>query len=86
MPINRFISPDANNADAAVVQLGIAAPNPAPACIGATPAQLLLELWAVQMALTRRRGGKRLDDREYETIRRCTREPPAVAWSRGTGE
>jgi len=47
-PIERLISPDPDNADAALLLLGIAAPNPARADIGAKRAQLLLEPWAVQ--------------------------------------
>jgi hypothetical protein len=51
------ISPDPDNADAALLLLGIAAPNPARAEFGEDRAQLLLEPWAVQAALQRRRGG-----------------------------
>jgi hypothetical protein len=68
-PIALF-APD--NADAALLLLGIAALNPARADIGAGRAQLLLEPWAVQAALRRRRGGNRLDDKECGEIRRCT--------------
>ena len=62
-PITRHISPDPDNADAALLLLGIAARNPARADIGADRAQLLLEPWAAQAALRRRRGGNRLTDR-----------------------
>jgi hypothetical protein len=51
----RLISPDPDNADAALLLLGIAALNPARADIGADRDQLLLEPWAVQVALRRRR-------------------------------
>lgn len=84
--IAHHISPDPNNADAALLLLGIAAPNPARADIGADRAQLLLELWAVQAALHRRRGGNRLTDRERDEIRRCTRDPDSLRWPRGTDE
>jgi hypothetical protein len=84
--ITRHISPDPDNADAALLLLGIAAPNPARADIGADRAQLLLEPWAVQAALRRRRGGNRLTDDERNTIRRCTRDPDSLRWSRGTDE
>lgn len=80
------ISPDPDNADAALVLLGIAAPNPARADFSADRAQLLLEPWAVQAALRRRRGGRRLTDRERDEIRRCTRDPGSLRWPRGTGE
>ena len=77
-------SPDPDNADAALLLLGIAAPNPAD--IGADRAQLLLEPWAVQAALRRRRGGNPLTDSERGAIRRCTRDPDSLRWPRGTDE
>ena len=82
--IIRQISPDPDNADAVLQLLGIAAPNPARADIGLKRAQLLLEPWAVQEALSRRRGGHRLTDRERYWIRRCTRDPDSLRWPRGT--
>jgi Family of unknown function (DUF5681) len=84
--ITCYSSPDPDNADAAVLLLGIAAPNPARADIGADRAQLLLEPWAVQAALRRRRGGQRLTDSERDEIRRCTRDPDCLRWPRGTDE
>ena len=81
--IMRLISPDPDNADAALLLLGIAALNPARADIGADRDQLLLEPWAVQAALRRRRGGQRLTDRECDEIRRCTRDPDSLRWPRG---
>ena len=82
----RDISPDPDNADAALVLLGIAAPNSARADLSADRAQLLMEPWAAQAALRRRRGGKRLTDRERDEIRRCTRDPDCLRWPRETGE
>jgi hypothetical protein len=79
-------SPDPDNADAALLLLGIAAPNPERADIGADRSQLLLEPWAVQAALRRRRGGNRLTDSERDAIRRCTRDPDSLRWPRGTDE
>jgi hypothetical protein len=84
--ITRHISPDPDNADAALLLLGIAALNPARADIGADRPQLLLEPWAVQAALRRRRGGNRLTDRERDEIRRCTRDPDSLRWPRGTDQ
>jgi Family of unknown function (DUF5681) len=84
--IQRLTSPDPDNADAALMLLGIAAPNPARADIGADRTQLLLEPWAVQAALRRRRGGNRLTDRERDEIRRCTRDPDCLRWPRETEE
>jgi hypothetical protein len=60
--ITRRVSPDPDNADAALLLLGIAAPNPRRAKFGKNRAQLLLEPWTVQEALRRRRGGQRLTD------------------------
>ena len=80
--IKQYISPDPDNADAALVLLGVAAANPARADVGGDRAQLLLEPWAVQAALRRRRGGQRLTDREREDIRRCTRDRDSLRWPR----
>jgi hypothetical protein len=84
--ITRHISPDPDNADAALLLLGIATRNPARAEFSAVREQLLLEPWAVQAALHRRRGGQRLTDRERDEIRRCTRDPDRLRWPRGTEE
>jgi hypothetical protein len=84
--ITRHISPDPDNADAALLLLGIAALNPRRAEFGKDRAQLLLEPWAVQEALRRKRGGQRLTDRERDEIRRCTRDPHCLRWPRGTDE
>jgi hypothetical protein len=84
--ITLHISPDSDNADAALLLLGIAAPNPARAEYADDRAQLLLEPWAVQAALHRRRGGQRLTERERDWIRRCTRDPDSLRWPRGTKE
>jgi hypothetical protein len=85
-PLPFLTSPDPHNADAALVLLGIAAPDPARAGWGADRAQLLLEPWAVQAALRRRRGGQRLTDKEREDIRHRTRDPGGLRWPRGTDE
>jgi hypothetical protein len=84
--ITRHISPDPDNADDALLLLGIATPNPARTDIRADRAQLLLEPWAVQAALRRRRGGQRLTDGDRDAIRRCTRDPDCLRWPRDTDE
>jgi hypothetical protein len=80
-----LVSDDPDNADAALVLLGIAAPDPARAEFGADRAQLLLEPWAVQAALGRRRGGERLTEKELKEVRRCARDSDTLRWPRGTG-
>lgn len=85
-PIKRYVSPDPDNADAALLILGIAASNPARADIEADRAQLLLEPWAVQAALRRRRGAHRLEQQQRDAICRCTRDPDSLRWPRETDE
>jgi hypothetical protein len=82
---SELFTDDPDNADAALVLLGIAGPNPARADFRAKRAQLLLEPWAVQAALRRRRGGQRLTKHELDDVRRCTRDPHTLRWPRGTG-
>ncbi len=84
--VTSHISPDPDNADAALLLLRIAAPNPKRAEFGKKRAQLLLEPWAAQAALRRRRGGQHLTDAERHAIRRCTRDPDCLRWPRGTDE
>jgi hypothetical protein len=84
--VTRRISPDPDNADAALRLLGIAVPNPERADFGEDRAQLLLEPWVAQAALSRRRGGQRLTGEERDWIRRCTRDHDSLRWPRGTEE
>jgi hypothetical protein len=65
------------------VLLGIAAPDPARADVSDERAQLLLEPWAVQAALNRRRGRRRLTEQELKSVRRSTRDPDSVRWPQG---
>jgi hypothetical protein len=85
-PATSYRSPDPDNVDAALLLLGIAALNPKRAEFVADRTPLLLEPWAVQAALRRRRGGKSLTEDERDTIRRCTRDPDCLRWPRGTDE
>ena len=72
-------APDPDNADAALLLLGVAAPDQDRAGFSGREL-LLLEPWVVKAALRRRRGGQRLTDRQLEEIRRCTRDPDSPRW------
>jgi uncharacterized protein DUF5681 len=74
------ISPDPRNADAAMCLLGIAAPNKSRE--EHDPGAVLLEPWAVQAALGRRRGSKALTMEDVSDIKRCTRAPETLRWPR----
>lgn len=86
-PLRRILpyktSPDPDNADAALVLLGIAASNRDRADLNLERAQLLLELWAVQLALRR---GPFLTDRDREEVRRSTRDAETLLWSGSRGQ
>jgi hypothetical protein len=80
--VTEKLSPDPRNADAAMCLLGIAAPNKSREEHDSDA--LLLESWAVQAALRRRRGGKALTVQDVSEIKRCTRAPETLRWPRGT--
>ena len=80
------ISPDPDNADTALLLLEVAAVNPKRQDSAKKRVPLLLEPWAVQAALRRRRGGQRLTQNERDEIRRCTRDADVLRWPRGTDE
>ena len=82
--IEQLRSPDPENADAALLILGIASRNPERQGPGFDGEQLLLEPWAIQAALNRRRGGKALTDEDVADIKRCARAPDTLRWPRGT--
>ena len=69
---------DPTNADAALQLLGIAVPVEVFGTL-----QLRLATWASQMALSRRRGGQRLTEREISEIKRRTDAPHTLRWPRG---
>src|SRR5262249_54217500 len=75
-------SPDARNADAAMCLLGIAVPDKSREEYN--PGALLLEPWAVQAALRRRRGSKAFTMEDVDDIKRCTRAPETLRWPRRT--
>jgi hypothetical protein len=60
--------------------LGIAAPNKSRE--EHDPDAILLEPWAVQAALRRRRGSKALTTKDIDDIKRCTRAPETLRWPR----
>lgn len=76
---------DPDNADAALLILGIAVRDHSSQGRG-YEGDLRLEPWAVQAALSRRRGGSRLTARDVAEIKRCTRDAGSLRWPRGTGE
>ena len=78
--ITSKISPDPRNADAAMCLLGIAAPDKRRE--EDIPGAILLEPWAVQAALRRRRGGKALTMEDVSDIKRCTRAHETLRWPR----
>ena len=84
-PLRRILpyktSPDPDNADAALVLLGIAASNRDRADLNLERAQLLLEPWAVQLALRRD-----LTDRDREEVRRSTRDAETLLWPGSRGQ
>jgi Family of unknown function (DUF5681) len=80
--LTREISPDPRNADAAMCLLGIAAPDNSRE--EHDPDAVLLEPWAVQAALRRRRGSKALTNEDVSDIKRCTRAPETLRWPRRT--
>jgi hypothetical protein len=73
---------DPRNADAAMCLLGIAAPDKSRE--EHNPGAVLLEPWAVQAALGRRRGSKALTPKDIDEIERSTRAPETLRWPRRT--
>lgn len=73
---------DPRNVDDALLILGIACEDPRDYGPNDEYRRLLLEPWAVQLALSRRRGGAALRKKDVDEIRRCTRDPDSLRWSR----
>ncbi len=87
LQVDRRIEPhDPDNADAAMLILGIAGHDPGKQPPDYPDTHLLLEPWAVQAALRRRSGGRRLTDKEVAEIKRSTRNADTLRWPRGTGK
>jgi hypothetical protein len=83
-PIEMVTARHPSNADEALQLLEIVAAYAGK--IGLTCIPLLLEPWAAQAAISRRRGGSRLTDRDRDDICRLTRDPDSLRWPRGTDQ
>ena len=77
---------DPDNADAAMLLLGIACRDARWQSRRGEREDLLLEPWAVQAALSRRRGGNKLEQKQIDDVHRCTRAPDTLRWPRGTAQ
>ena len=85
-PVDCKIEYPQDDADEALLTLGIATRHPACEDLGEYSEQLLLEPWAVQAALNRRHSGSKLTEREVEEIQRCTRNAETLCWPGWTAE
>ena len=72
-----------DNANEALLLLRVAAPNPKYQDKDNAMERLLLEPWAVQAALSRRRGTKRLSEKDISEIRSNTGDPDSLPWPKG---
>lgn len=74
-----FIEHDPDNANDALLLLGIACLDPDYQGAPDPYRRMLIEPWAVEAALRRMRR-VRLADKDLEDIRRCTRNPGEIQW------
>lgn len=74
------------NANEALLLLGIGCPHPWFVDTQSEYEHVKLELWAVQAALGRRKGGRRLTKEEVSEIKRSTQDPEKIRWPRGTAD
>jgi hypothetical protein len=77
---------DPENASEAMLLLGIASIDERALGMNGQKPPLQLEPWAVQAAISRRRGGVTLTKGEITEIERCTRDGSAIKWPRGTDQ
>lgn len=82
--IRRRTEQDPENANAALLILGIACEDTREFGPNDEYHRLQLEPWAVRMALGRRRGGATLTGKQVAEIRRWTRDPETLRWPRST--
>ena len=80
----RKMSPDPTNANAALQLLGIAVVDERWLSGDRDQVRLMLEPWAVHVALARRRSSAPLCERDVAEIRRCTSRPESLRWPKGT--
>lgn len=78
-PIEVVKEHDPDNADAALLLLGIACKDDRDDWAGSEDERLLLEPWAVEAALQRSRK-RRFEDKDLSEMRRCTRDADSIAW------
>lgn len=74
---------DPRNADAVMLMLGIASPSQPRDGTMPDAKHLVLEPWAVQAALDRRRGVGRMSPDDVRRIKGCTRDNETLRWPRG---
>ncbi|MBC7736210.1 MAG: hypothetical protein H7245_03065 [Candidatus Saccharibacteria bacterium] len=84
-PVAWKISPDPDNANAALLILGITSTEQRDPHLQPELIHYKLEPWAVQAALGRRRGGTPLGSKAIADIRRCTQDPDSLRWPPGSG-
>jgi hypothetical protein len=77
-PIPRYFEYEAENANEALLLLGIAERDTSPDSAG-PGARLLLQPWATQKALSRP-GRRKLSRHETSDIKRCTKEAKTLRW------
>jgi hypothetical protein len=80
-PIELVAAQQPDNADEALKLLQIAAPYAEE--MGLTCIPLLVEPWAAQTAISRRRGGSDLTEAMRDHLRRLIRDPDSLRWPRG---
>ncbi len=82
--VQRKLIEDPDNANEAMLILGIATVDGESQSTAGHSPPIKLEAWAVQSAIGRRRGGSKLTEKQISEIRRCTRTSDAIKWPRGT--
>ena len=85
-PVERTVEYDVpDDVDKALLILGIAIEDAENAHPSDTSPRLKLLPWAVQAALGRRHGGRRLSSEDIQGIERVTDNPAEIRWPRGYG-